>query len=119
MIRPIIDCREMLTPSERRHLQHHFFSDVLNRPREVHLALCQLALGLTRRSTNQPLAHLFEGLPPEARAGCRLADSPLTFAEQTLALLALSGHERRAVAARGAARQVIESKGTSLAETTA
>jgi sugar transferase (PEP-CTERM/EpsH1 system associated) len=41
-----------------------------------------------------------DGLPHAIRAACRLADSPQAFAEQTLALLGLSGAERRAVAAR-------------------
>jgi sugar transferase (PEP-CTERM/EpsH1 system associated) len=40
------------------------------------------------------------GLPPELNAACRVADSPESFARETLSLLALSGRERRAVAAQ-------------------
>ena len=40
------------------------------------------------------------GLPHSIRAACRVADSRQAFAEQTLALLGLSGAERRAVALR-------------------
>jgi polysaccharide biosynthesis protein PslH len=43
---------------------------------------------------------VFEGLPREARAGCRVADSVETFADQTLALLALTSAERRSLAAK-------------------
>ena len=44
-----------LAVRERGHLQHHLFGDVLNRARQVHLALRQLALGLARRPADQPL----------------------------------------------------------------
>ena len=44
-------------------------------------------------------AQVFDGLPPEARAGCLVADVPKAFAEHVLSLLALSGPERRATAA--------------------
>jgi hypothetical protein len=37
-----------------RHLQHHFFGDVLDRSCKIHLALCQPALGLPRRTAQQP-----------------------------------------------------------------
>ena len=55
-----------------------------------------LGAGLPTVVTSQ----VFEGLPREARSGCRLADSADTFAEHTLALLALSGAERRTLAAK-------------------
>jgi sugar transferase (PEP-CTERM/EpsH1 system associated) len=44
-------------------------------------------------------AQVFDGLPPEARAGCRVADAPERFAEHVLSFLALSGPDRRATAA--------------------
>ncbi|MES1255864.1 MAG: TIGR03087 family PEP-CTERM/XrtA system glycosyltransferase [Acidobacteriota bacterium] len=53
-----------------------------------------LAAGLPTVVTEQ----VFEGLPPEARAGCRVADAPDVFASHVLSLLALTGTERRALA---------------------
>ena len=44
-----------LAMRERGHLQHHLFGDVLDRPRQVHFALRQRALGLARRAAEQPL----------------------------------------------------------------
>ena len=55
-----------------------------------------LAAGLPVVATPQ----VIEGLPTEALAACRVADAPGEFAEQTLSLLALSGQERRALAAQ-------------------
>jgi hypothetical protein len=43
---------------------------------------------------------VFDGLPEEARTACRVADSPKRFAEETLSLLAMTGEDRRAIAAR-------------------
>ena len=40
---------------ECSHLEHHFFSDVLNRPREIHLPLRQLGFRLPARPAHQPL----------------------------------------------------------------
>ena len=45
---------------EGGHLQHHLFGDLLNRPRQVHLALGQPALGLAGR-TAEDLFHLRAG----------------------------------------------------------
>jgi len=50
--------------------------------------------------------HVLDGLPDAIRAACFPADSPAAFAQQTLALLALSGAERRAVAARADVSQL-------------
>jgi hypothetical protein len=55
-----------------------------------------VAAGLPAVVTSQ----VFEGLPAEIRTACRVADSSEAFAQQTLALLALSGHERRALVAQ-------------------
>jgi glycosyltransferase involved in cell wall biosynthesis len=55
-----------------------------------------LAAGLPTVVTAQVL----DGLPYEARGGCRVAETPEAFAQQVLSLLALSGAERRAVAAK-------------------
>ena len=44
-------------------------------------------------------AQVFEGLPAEAHPGCLVADDPEGYAQHVLSLLALSGTERRAVAA--------------------
>jgi sugar transferase (PEP-CTERM/EpsH1 system associated) len=54
-----------------------------------------LAAGLPVVVTPQ----VFEGLRDEARSGCRLARDPKAFAEHVLGLLALTGPERRAIAA--------------------
>jgi glycosyltransferase involved in cell wall biosynthesis len=43
---------------------------------------------------------VMEGLPDEAHAGCSIANDADAFAEETLALLALSGAERRRLASR-------------------
>jgi sugar transferase (PEP-CTERM/EpsH1 system associated) len=43
---------------------------------------------------------VFDGLPVEARAACRVADSPNRFAQEILSLLAMTGDDRRAIAAR-------------------
>ncbi len=40
-------------PRVRGHLEHHLFGDFLDGPREVHLALRQLALGFSRRAVEQ------------------------------------------------------------------
>jgi sugar transferase (PEP-CTERM/EpsH1 system associated) len=55
-----------------------------------------LGAGLPTVVTSQ----VFEGLPREARGGCRVADSVEAFADQTLALLALTSAERRSLAAK-------------------
>src|SRR5262245_10138164 len=38
---------------EAAHLEHDFFGDVLNRPREVHFALRQLGFGLAGRAIEE------------------------------------------------------------------
>ena len=53
-----------------------------------------VACGLPTVATSQVL----EGLPDQVRSACRSADLPGDFAEQTLALLAMSGSARRAIA---------------------
>jgi polysaccharide biosynthesis protein PslH len=55
-----------------------------------------VAAGLPAVITTEVL----EGLPPEVRPACRIADSAATFATATLSLLDMSGEERRAVAGR-------------------
>ena len=40
---------------ERGHLQHHLFGDLLDRPREIHLALRQQRFRLARRTAKQLL----------------------------------------------------------------
>ena len=57
-----------------------------------------LATGLPCVVTNAVAA----GLPDTATAGCRVADSPQVFSRDVVALLAMTGAERRAVAARAA-----------------
>lgn len=59
-----------------------------------------IAAGLPAVVTSQVLG----GLPPSVRTACRMADSSEAFARQTLALLALSGPKRRAVAAQADCR---------------
>jgi sugar transferase (PEP-CTERM/EpsH1 system associated) len=53
-----------------------------------------VACGLPTVATSQVL----EGLPDQVRSACRSADLPGAFAEETLALLAMSGSDRRAIA---------------------
>jgi sugar transferase (PEP-CTERM/EpsH1 system associated) len=55
-----------------------------------------LAAGLPSVVTPQ----VFEGLPENVRAACRVSDEHGQFADDVLALLNLTGHERRAVASR-------------------
>jgi len=54
------------------------------------------AAGLPTVVTSQ----VFAGLPAEQQAVCRVADTPESFADEILSLLALSGAERRALAAQ-------------------
>src|SRR5439155_23167656 len=42
-------------PGEARHLEHHLLGDLLNGPREIHLALREPALGLACRTVEQRL----------------------------------------------------------------
>jgi glycosyltransferase involved in cell wall biosynthesis len=55
-----------------------------------------LAAGLPPVVTSQ----VFEGLPDNVRAACRVSDERGRFADHVLALLDLSGPERRAIASR-------------------
>jgi sugar transferase (PEP-CTERM/EpsH1 system associated) len=54
-----------------------------------------IAAGLPAVITSQ----VSEGLPPEVRSACRVADTPAGFADETLTLLQLSAIQRRAISA--------------------